>query len=156
MRKKINELYGRIRKTSQRKIRNKQDAEDIFQEVVLSYIKKPDSKQTIDQAIIDASRCYGLTERRCGSDALASIRRQKGRSMVEIENRNFSQCPQDDLLNFESSLFSLKKAERIIIILKYKYGFRGKEISYLFNVTESRIAQILKEVLNKISLENGQ
>lgn len=54
-------------------------------------------------------------------------------------------------LEAESYIKKIKnKSHRAVIVLYYIFGFEQREIAYSFGITESRVCQIIKEVLDSI------
>lgn len=151
------EFYGRIRKTAFAKCFNKSIAEDVAQEVALAFTKNPNSRQTIDQAIIDALRRYGETKFRSGSDACAAVRRKTDEqdfcssTMDKFQGEGSDLHCASELFDFESSTASLNKMQRIVFVLRTLWGFSEKEIGFACGFTESRASQILSSAQALIS-----
>lgn len=127
------------------------EAEDISSEVMLRYVKNPDSKSTVEQVVIDYIRQNGRRTR--GGAHRISLRECEHPD--DFENLS-SLCvgpgsTRDNYESFERYLKCLEKEDRVIAVLKYVWDFTGQEIGYCFGVAESRVSQKLKKIQKRIS-----
>lgn len=134
-------------------------AEDIVQEVFLSWLlyqkrNNKRSKQTIDQAVIEACRkLFGRT---------GNIKNPQGRFRFEelipelgglygyfIEEKDDERLEQLQKY-YEEFLLTIFKDEKKLFLLKYVDGLSQAKIGQIFGVSESRITQRTKALKEKI------
>lgn len=142
----------------------KSDADDIAQDVLLAFAAKPDSKQTIDQAVIDSIR--SSRGRTSGSDDDSKSRRKRGSrthlQFEEVEEMVPSPGTGDYRLGSLDAhmLDALERArlsmpnggriERAIFMLIHGYGYTQQEVGNLFGFTESRTCQRHASICGRI------
>jgi len=124
------------------------DAEDIAQEVLLKFCEGRGQHQTIDQAVGDLIR----GKYRVLGFSRNEHRRQRLR-MVPVEDARGVAAPEAIGRDFENIIGSLQGLERVMVKLRYEWGFTAREIADCFGVTESRISQRLKGIQKGLSLE---
>lgn len=126
------------------KIKN-DEVDDIVQDILLKFYENKDSKQTIDQAVIDYIRKnYG--------DSRTEAGRKKQNKIELIENTFIkNDCDFNNLI-LDANFFikNLSKTDRVIFLLKEVFSFDENEIGYLFDVGASRICQRYKGIQKRL------
>lgn len=129
-----------------RKYRSQFESEDISQSVLEGYIKRPQSKQTIEQSVIDYLRSNGgrsrgkqrrIDLRSCETDC------EKYSQELLYEN---SGSNRRSLSEFERYLIGFEEKHRCFLVLRYLWAFSEQEIGYCFGISESRVSQVLAGV----------
>jgi RNA polymerase sigma factor (sigma-70 family) len=138
-------------KFAARKYWRSEEVDDVAQEVIAAYLKNPESKQTINQAVLDHLRKNG---RRTRAGALRvflpdclSAAEQDQTSSISDESRS----SREHLSIFEPYLYDLKETDRCIAILYFVWGLNEEEIGHCFGVSQSRISQRLIGIQARIS-----
>ncbi len=117
--------------------------EDIYQDYCVHILSGKGSKQTVEQFFIDYSRKKGFYVREGFNDSAAFSLRNKSQSLEDIDFL-IGDCDNiPDGLDLEDLLDGHKRS---IYILMTKWGFTFGEIAHLFNVSESRVCQIVKSI----------
>lgn len=126
--------------------------EDCAQEIIFKWTKK-DSKQTIEQAVIDYLRTYSGDKRDKSYESRAKLRAATSKSLAVISDDSNSSIENKILVKqiYQES----DHWERAIMILFYELGFTLEEIGYLFDRTETMIAKNIKEITKRISKRIG-
>jgi RNA polymerase sigma factor (sigma-70 family) len=136
-------------KTSARKRGFGEHADDLAQEVLLSFVEGRGRHQTIDQAVIDAiRRTFG--DSRSDHHQLRRACDWKGLTPRVLEIHGKSESDRGCEIGFERIVSLLGGPDRAIIKLRYQWGFREREIGDLFGLTESRISQRLKDIQTRL------
>lgn len=126
-----------------RKYWHPDEAEDIAQSVLLSYLKNPESKQTVEQVVIDYLRQNG-GRTRGGAHRICLL--DGHHSDEEIDLFVFDKSARssgEQLSGFERYLVGFETKDRCIAVLRYVWGLTEKEIGFCLGLTESRISQRL-------------
>lgn len=127
-------------------------AEDLAQEMLLKFLENKETRQTVDQAVIDAIREEFGNPNTAGYE----LRRARDNAIPVDElidsltlRGSIGETP-TSALDFERYLEMFEDMERATICLVFKWGFSLKEVGHCFGVTESRVSQILKDILGRI------
>ena len=129
------------------------EASDVAQAVVLSFVQNPATKQTVNQAVIDYVRANG--ERVRGGAFRVSLR-----GCAEFREEIFTkgldkitQNTREELLDFERYLHLLEGEERCLIVLSYVWGLSHVEIAYCFGIDNpSTISYRIRKIHHKIKV----
>jgi RNA polymerase sigma factor (sigma-70 family) len=123
-----------------------QDAEDFAQDVAVEILKGRDTRMNIH--LIDWLRKeYGRTS---SSGAKTPAYREK-RQASPVTEENGGQATQEHNLDFDLLLEeNLDSKERAYMILLHRWDFTLKEIGDAFGVSESRVAQQVREIHLKL------
>lgn len=139
--------YQKIRKRIAYKRRfNPTDWEDIAHDVVVSKLEKPSSKQSIDQAMVD------LLRKRFGDPRTSTFDERRSAYRVREFDKEVEAPEKDDsfYLDVERRLGILGPVERAMILLGSIWGLHQREIGMLFDLTEARVNQLLREIERKM------
>lgn len=123
-----------------------EQAEDLAQDVLLKVVegKGASNRASASQRMIDAIRAeYG----RLGDAGTAEKQALMltNRAFIEDKTKGGWDAKLDD---FESLLKGLSRDQRIVIYLRYVWGFGVTEIGQCFGVDSTRICHIRKEALD--------
>lgn len=129
------ELKNKI-KSCCRKVHKLQEFEDVYQAYCLHILEGKGKKQSVNQFFKD----YSLSQKWYRRDKKENIFMPLKDWDSEIKNKNFEIS--------EDVLEKLSLDCRIILLLKYKWGFTAKEIAELYGFTPSYISQIVKNNWN--------
>lgn len=134
-----------------RKYWHPDEAEDIAQSVLLAFIKNPQSKQTVEQAVIDYVRQNGGRSR--GGALRIKLLDRKHCLPEEYLSTHSSttRSTGHELQSFERYLNNLETSDRCIAVLRFVWELSVEEIGYCFGVSDSRISQRLTSIQAKIS-----
>lgn len=137
----VNTYKDMVYRLAYARVRNTEDAEDIFQEVFLRYLKK---KPIFNDTEHEKAWFIKVTIN-CSKNHFRNIFRLKQTELVtEIMSLD------SNTLALEESLQTLKEIERIIIHLYYYEGYSLKEISALLNTKESTTRMCLLRAKQKL------
>lgn len=133
--------------------RNYQDAEDFV--LYLIERKVQNATQSFKQAYIDFLR---LSSGKKGSLFYNSRANYFNRKLLPLYEHLYGIQPIDPIKKKLglAHLQRFKRIERAAFILHTLWGLTKREIAYLFDYSEHRIGQILKEVKEKIKTNNRQ
>lgn len=126
------------------------EAEDIAQEVLASFIKNPNSRQTIRQAVIDYVRANGAQIRSGGSRVCLLAAQQVVNEDALFNHRSEQRSIPQEFSAIEPFLEQLESVERCACTLYYVWGFTYDEIGHALGVSESRVAQRFAVILRKV------
>lgn len=129
------------------------DGEDIVQDVLLGFVEKPHSRQTVDQAIIDSIRSrYGGRVTKTNPEGKNSRRKGK-RAVYSLHNLEPKDIPlshmprpvgpgplDSDILKILAKILKSNSIDRIdhaVFMLVHGYGFLHEEVGALFDFTSS-------------------
>lgn len=134
------------------------DPDDLFQEVYLKFAMNRESKQTVEQAMIDVIR---LTDGRKGMAHYEARRAFK--NAVDYDELKAHEAPDlfgriNSSLDLEKAMSVLDERERFVIQEFFFNGTLGADIGRALKITESRAMQIKESALLKMraKLENTQ
>jgi len=134
---------------------SKQDAEEFSQEYALMLFEKG-WRQTPDQACIDYVRKrFGRTgtvsniNGKGREQSLSHLATTYGESFIE-RIIGFEPDPSERRESVERFTDLFEGRDRVIFLLRYKWGFMNNEIGHCFGITESRICQRLTEMEKRI------
>ena len=119
--------------------------EDFYQSYCIHILEGKGQSQTLDQYAIDFLRS------KLGRNVDA-----KKALVGAVEFDDFMKSDLDygeNQVMCEQIVDRFKGSRRIILILRWKYGFSEKEIAYLFNVSDSRISQTFNELKKEFKCE---
>ncbi len=125
-------------------------ADDGAQHIALKYLENPDSKQTIDQAVIDYLRkTFGRPDR-------PGPRLNEGNEVKYGCMDDHAQTPahelEPDRLLERLNRTHLKPQERASLVLFFRWGFSCREIGQLFGTTEAGASQYITAALLKLGV----
>lgn len=123
------------------------DPEDAAHQIFLTWLsKRKESKQTIDHAVIDYAR------RTLGDSRTKSHNQRRSINMAVSDGLERVESPTRQYdANVQWLARILPRVERIVFLLRIKWGFNEAEIADLYNVSESRISQIYKGIQERLS-----
>lgn len=126
------------------------DADDLAQEVMLSYLSGNGAHQKVGHAVIDATRKL-KGDPRTEVFAVRSAFESMGEG-IENESEGIEDFSEilDRKQKLNALLDALQGADRVLVCLLIIYGMDHREISYCFGVTESRISQRLGGLSTRI------
>lgn len=130
-----------------------QEAQDVAQDVLVSYLKNPNSKQTVTQAVIDWARRNGSTTRR-GNKRLCLLD-----ANTCVDDEYLLRVAHDagyftrSLLNFEEQIKGLASIDRCIAVLRFVWGFEIEEIAYCFGMSASRVSLAIGRIQQSLKEE---
>lgn len=134
-------------KIARTKLKNEEDIEDIIQEtMIIMYTKlnklKDNSKFNIWLYKILINKC---NERYRKNKFKFISYKDIENEIVDDKNTNV-----EDILEYENLLQTLKKEEKIIILLYYSNGYTTKQIAQILNKNENTIKTKLRRIREKL------
>ena len=140
----IDKYSNTVFRVSYQYVRNRQDAEDTLQEVLLQlfdYVRRAEFQS--DEHV--KAWLIRVTINKSINVAKSNARRQKKESFV---NREVKTDPKFDDLDYELS--KLSADDREIIYLRYYEGYSAREIAELMNMTEQAVFKRLSRARNQL------
>lgn len=143
---------------------NVENAEDIAADVMARYVEGKSQHQLVDHTVLDLVRSQkgsrrGSTEKYYHSKKSIVGATPVGNDLWKYDKRSVEPEALKNL-EFESTKEILEalpdKKMRMIAKLSFIWGLQMKEISDLFEVTETRVSQIIKSIKEKIALKLKQ
>ncbi len=141
-------------------LKNPEHAEDIAQDVALKILEHPESRQPLKFAVIDAIRSrFGRTRLPDGSyrpsqqslevslDAEVNEGSRVLRHELIGDTKTYSEPERYD----PPSPISAQDDRRAIMLKAYRAGLNLKAVANAFDVTESRVSQILSEAPERLA-----
>lgn len=126
------------------------DADEIAQEVVLMRLEKPESRQSVVHAVVDAIR--RLRGRK--DTKIHEVRKNAESTYVQIENARIDIATPIDGFEFKGDVDTLCKClmgfDRAIFLLRVKWGLSISEVASVFGVTIARVGQREAEIIERI------
>lgn len=127
-----------------------QDADDFAQTVALNFLKNPKSKQTIDQAVIDAIRLeYGKGFKDPSKISKKFTKLLSFDSLLVKPSHLPHEARIGDMPADVCTLLDLRQINRLyrgIFLMHYAFGFTYKEIGIVFGLTEQHTWHIISLV----------
>lgn len=147
---KTAEKFHRIARTKVKKTGSKEDAEDIAQGVILSWLEfekknHRQCKQTVSQAITEQVRA--IQSRKC-KDKLEANRLEYLRDAIKTAPDALESILLWDLV--EAITYAMSSTQRAMLILKCVYGFDSNEIARVFGISKGRVSQRFKEMAKNL------
>lgn len=135
---------------------NREGAEDYAQDALLKTLENPEWKADFRYRVLDAIRTdYGRTGTQ-RYESRIDFERQKSTDPETLYGPSFERLgdPQSrnpcELKEFRRFYLGLKRYERVILCLRYRWGFSEIEIAECFGFSESRCSQVLKIIHKKV------
>lgn len=138
------EQYKKIKKATSRLTANSGyhgQTEDVFHDMILRTLENPEHKSTCKQMFIDWLRKNGRKNRR------GTITEKVNLSDPTQFLNSLPMNDEKELYDFEKYINDLKRENRIIIVLRFFWDFKEKEIAFCLGVSESWISVKLREIL---------
>jgi DNA-directed RNA polymerase specialized sigma24 family protein len=122
-----------------------EDAEDYAQDVAATFAEKPDSRQTVQQALIDVIR------RDRGDPRVSKLRVREGHYEHVPEHEAFMLAarPEHRLTGLYEML-PPDEPERALIVLHFGWGLTLREVGLVFGVGEACMSLKLKAALRRL------
>lgn len=134
----IKELQSKIIHETMERGESFEEAKDVAQEVILKFIKNGKGQYVFHAVIDELRKKYGRDFSKKGM-------------FTELAEQQGATHPDFSYLDFENVLSHLKKDEAILIRLITLIGLNNRECALVFNVTKSRISQILKRITYQLN-----
>lgn len=126
-----------------RKFGKQQYFEDIYHDYVVHILEGRGQHQTLDQFFIDHSRKKKWCQRDTVKTPLPKFVSHDQHDFLKGKSKT------EDPFKLEP-LEALKGSERALAFLYFKYGMNQKELGELYQVSESRISQVLKDIKRRL------
>lgn len=127
---------------SRRKFIKKEDGEDYAQQALLKYLERPESKQRIEYAVLDARRSVERKQR--------SIFYREWIVENPVLAPNRYECTALEAMICHEILDQLSPEERIALKLYYGYEFRLTEIARILDTSESQLSILISKTLKRV------
>ena len=123
-------------------LRNRCDAEDVYQEVFLKLLRYPG---VFEDAEHQKAWLLRVTVN-CCKDCLKKASRRE----VSLTDREFSSSPAEENEVLSLALESLPEQQRAIIHLHYYEGYTTKEIAFILGMNHSTVRSALRRACQKL------